>query len=181
MQRRAPLPCLLRPVLRLENQTLRPPPSSAPLAARGTRSPAVGHLPPAWNSASTAPPWRTNPASSPTTKAAETVAETASPAAAPAATKLGSGSPTAIVLLSMEIQAMGSRPIHNTLCHPPPEPGAAPHRDTVSSFPNRATLQVDSTPLTARVPPVNLHMSRAALPAPAAIILIIIIPKKMLR
>lgn len=170
MQRRVPLPCLLRPALKLVNRTLLLPPSSTPPAVRGTRSPAVGHLSPAWSLASTATPWRTNPASSPTTKAAVNVAETEPPAAAaPAVTKSASGCPAAVALPLMEIQPVASSPIRLTLCRPAPEPGAAPHRDMLSSFPNRATLQVDSTPHTPRVPLVNLHVTRAVPPARAAI------------
>lgn len=168
MPRRAPWPCWHRPALRLVNQTLRPPPSWAPPAARGTRSPAVGRPSPAWSSGSTVPLWMTSVASNPTTKALETVAGRESPAAAPtppaAAIKSGSGYP-AITSTLMGTQPLASSRIRPTLLHPAPEP---PHQDTLSSsLTNRASLLVDSQ--TPRLWMETLHMSGAVRPARAAI------------
>lgn len=179
MPRRVHWPCWHRPALRLVNQTLRPPPSWAPPAVRGTRSPAVGHLSPAWSSETTAPPWRTNPVSNPTTKSAGTVAETQSPAAA-TVIKLGLEYP-AIMLPLVEIHPMVSSPTHLTLFHPALEPAAALHRDTLSSssLTNRVSLLVDSSHHTARLRMERLRMSSAVPPARAAAI--IIIPKKTLK
>ena len=169
MPRRAPWPCWHRPALRSVNQTLRPPPSWAPPAARGTRSPAAGHPSPAWSSGSTVPPWMTSVASNPTTKALETVAGRESPAAAPttpaaAAIKSGSGYPT-ITSTLMGTQPLASSRIRPTLLHPAPEP---PHQDTLSSsLTNRASLLVDSH--TPRLWMETPHMSGAVRPARAAI------------
>lgn len=179
MPRRVHWPCWHRPARRSVNQTLRPLPSWAPPALRGTRSRAVGHPCPAWSWASTAPPWRTSVASNPTAKAAQTVAETELPPTAPAAaTKSGSGCP-AIMLPPTEVPPLASSPIRPMLRRPAPGPAAAPHQDWLSSsrLTDRTSLLVGSPRRTARLPLEKLRMSRAALPAPTAITAI---PKRTL-